>query len=99
VTPNVCATEAVPAVVVKPVKVETEGVTLGDEDALPVSLISSRRIDAVPDFTKRIFSPLIWAPAGSERVLAGYQAAAEVVVSLNKFAAEFATVTHDDPFQ
>jgi hypothetical protein len=32
VTVNVCAADAVPAVVVKPVKVETEGVRLGDEE-------------------------------------------------------------------
>ena len=32
VTVSVCAAEAVPAVVVKPVKAETEGVTLGDEE-------------------------------------------------------------------
>ena len=37
---NACAADAVPAVVVKPVKVETEGVTLGDEETAKAATLA-----------------------------------------------------------
>jgi hypothetical protein len=78
VTENVCAVEAVPAVVVKPDKVETEGFTLGDEEApagvtlahvVPTRISSMSAFGVLPAFLRAIDANVVAVAAFPELLL------------------------------